>query len=242
LVRTLTDSVVALAAAIVILAASIAPFLTSAWVGFEQDRVGAAALTGYGESDLHAVTSSILGDLVLARGDFGVTLDGSPVLNDRERSHMRDVRGVFQAFGLLALGSFAILGFHGWLAHDWTDRRRTWRSIRRGAQGLAVGVAMAGAVALVAFDAAFEVFHRLFFAQGTFDFDPRTDRLVQLFPDAFWSETTLAVGAVTLVAALLVRRIAGLRAAAGGPEAVAARRSSVERSAGERSTTGGILP
>jgi integral membrane protein (TIGR01906 family) len=70
----------------------------------------------------------------------------------------------------------------------------------------------------VAFDAAFEVFHRLFFAGGTYLFDPRTDRLVQLFPETFWSETATAVGAVILVLALGTAWFAGrrLRTIAGG--------------------------
>jgi hypothetical protein len=102
-------------------------------------------------------------------------------------------------------------------------RRRLWRSVRRGAQGLAIGVAIAAGVALVAFDAAFELFHSLFFPQGSFDFDPRTDKLVQLFPDAFWSETTIAVGAVAIAAALAVRWVAGRRmVAAPAPIAVRA--------------------
>jgi integral membrane protein (TIGR01906 family) len=231
------DSIVAIAVAIVILVASVAPFLSPAWVGFEQDRVGAAALTGYSELDLHAATNAILGDLVLGSGDFAVAINGQPVLNDRERSHMRDVRGVFQAFGLLALLSVGVLGLAARRLRGAVGRRRFWRSVRHGAQGLAVGVAIAAGVALVAFDAAFEVFHRLFFAPGTFDFDPRTDRIVQLFPDAFWSETTIAVGAVVLGAALPVAWVAGRHVAAGDP--VAAPASPAGPSRGERSATSG---
>ena len=37
-------------------------------------------------------------------------------------------------------------------------------------------------------------FHRIFFAGGTYLFDPRTERLVQLFPDQFWSETSIVLG------------------------------------------------
>jgi len=249
--HSLAGSVVALAVAIVILAASVAPFLSVAWVGFEQDRVGAAALTGFSEPDLHRVTNAILGDLVLGSGYFEVTADGSPrgvvVLNDREQAHMRDVRGVFRAFGLVALGSVAVLAFAARRSRGApTARRRLWRSVRHGAQGLAVGVAIAAGIALVAFDAAFEVFHGLFFPQGSFDFDPRTDKLVQLFPDAFWSETTIAVGAVALLAALAVgwvarRHEAAAAAAATDPVSgqMAIPASPAGRSPGERSATSG---
>jgi integral membrane protein (TIGR01906 family) len=79
---------------------------------------------------------------------------------------------------------------------------------------------VAGAFAVFAFDAAFEVFHRLFFSAGSYTFDPRTDRLVQLFPEQFWSETAIAVGAVAIVAALLTAWQAGRRARSAAPAAV----------------------
>jgi integral membrane protein (TIGR01906 family) len=76
---------------------------------------------------------------------------------------------------------------------------------------LAVLIAIVGVFALVAFDAAFELFHRLFFS-GNYTFDPATDKLVQLFPEAFWSEIAIAVGAVVIVVAILVAWRAGRKA------------------------------
>jgi integral membrane protein (TIGR01906 family) len=99
---------------------------------------------------------------------------------------------------------------------------RAWKAIRNGARGLAVGVVVAGVVAFFAFDAAFEIFHRLFFAGGSYTFDPGTDRLVQLFPFAFWSETTMAVGAAIIVLAIIVAALAGRRAQPHGETAPAA--------------------
>jgi integral membrane protein (TIGR01906 family) len=242
LARSIAGSVVSIAVAIVILAAAVAPFLSPAWVGFQQDRVGAAALTGFSEPDLHRVTSSILGDLILGRGDFGVTTNspsGVLVLSDREQRHMRDVRGVFGGFALLALASVTVLVLAAGRSRGAPDaRQRLWRSIRRGAQGLAVGVAIAAGIALVAFDAAFEVFHRLFFAQGSFDFDPATDKLVQLFPDAFWSETTIAVGAVAFAAACAVQWLAGRRAVA-APTSLTVPAAPAGRSPAEHSAASG---
>ena len=42
----------AVAASIVVIAIAILPFLTPAWVSFEQGRTHAASLTGYTEADL----------------------------------------------------------------------------------------------------------------------------------------------------------------------------------------------
>ncbi len=203
----------AIATAIVIVAIAILPFLTPAWVTFEQNRTGAPALTGYTAGELQAATGAILADLVIGPPDFDVEVSGQPVLSDRERSHMRDVRGVFAGFGLLAVVAAVIVvgGVLG--ARRLGHPERAWRAVRGGAVALIAGVVVAGAVALVAFDAAFEIFHRLFFPGGSYTFDPGTERLVQLFPFAFWSETTMAVGGVIVVLAVVVALVAGRRAA-----------------------------
>jgi integral membrane protein (TIGR01906 family) len=125
---------------------------------------------------------------------------------------MRDVRGVFAGFAVLAVlaGIGLVAAFV--LARRLGHTERAWSAIRNGARGLAIGVDVGGAIAYFAFDAAFEVFHRLFFAGGSYTFDPGTDRLVQLFPFSFWSETTMAVGAVIIVLAIVITVMAGRRA------------------------------
>jgi integral membrane protein (TIGR01906 family) len=204
----------ALSTALILVAIAIVPFLSPAWVTFEQGRAEAAAWTGFSEPDLRTVTNSILEDLVIGPPTFDVALDGRSVLSASERSHMQDVRAVFAGFFVATAAAAAILGIAFWLggrrAAPWT-RRDAWRALRIGGLGLAAGIVIAGVVVVVAFDLAFEVFHRLFFAGGTYLFDPRTDRLVQLFPEVFWSETAIAVGALALVLAIGTARLAGRR-------------------------------
>jgi integral membrane protein (TIGR01906 family) len=205
---------VALATALVVVAVAVGPYVSSGWVAFEQGRSGSAALTGWSDADLRTVTDAILADLVAGPPDFDVELNGGAALTETERSHMRDVRNVFASFYGAAAVAFAIVAAAFWLAgrrrSGWT-RRDAWRGVRFGAIGLAVATAAAGVIALVAFDLAFEVFHRLFFASGTYLFDPATSRLVQLFPDAFWSETAIAVGAMILGLATGTAWLAGRR-------------------------------
>ena len=203
----------AFATAVVITAIAIVPFLSPAWVSFEQGRTGAQQLTGYTTVELRMATDAILAALVLGPPDFDVAVGGAPVLNPREQSHMRDVRGVFAGFALFALVAGAGLVIAIALARRLGHPERAWSAVRNGARGLAIGVVIAGVVAFFAFDAAFEVFHRLFFAGGSYTFDPGTDRLVQLFPFAFWSETTMAVGAVIIAVSIAVTLIAGRRTA-----------------------------
>ncbi|HTK46115.1 MAG TPA: DUF1461 domain-containing protein [Patescibacteria group bacterium] len=206
---------VAAATALVILGASILPFTTPAYVRLEQDRTGVGSLTGYSGGELDLVTNQILADLFLWRGDFSVgDADLGLVLNEREQGHMRDVRGVFAGFELLVLASVVVLALAFRRRPDSAARAALWRAVGSGGRGLVVAIAVAGAFAVFAFDAAFEVFHRLFFSAGSYTFDPRTDRLVQLFPEQFWSETAIAVGAVAIVVAILTALLAARRAGA----------------------------
>jgi len=200
----LAAAATAVAAAIVVVALAILPFLTPAWVSFEQGRTHAAQLTGYTDTQLAAATNAILHDLVLGPPAFDVSIDGTPVLEERERAHMRDVRGVFGGFyGLAAIAAFALVTlFVG--ARRMGHPERVPRAVAAGMRWLVVAIVVAAVVATFFFDTAFEIFHRLFFPGGSYTFDPRTDRLVQLFPFDFWSETTMVLGGVILAMAGLV--------------------------------------
>jgi integral membrane protein (TIGR01906 family) len=207
---------VALATVILVLGIGVAALFNPPFVAFEQNRASSTGWTGYTTEELRTATDAILGDLYFG-GDFAVTVRGQPVLDPREQAHMRDVRGVFAGFYVaVLLSALLVVG--------WRSRREVWfwRATRAGAVALSVGVVVLGAVSLVAFDALFEVFHRIFFAGGTYLFDPRTERLVQLFPDQFWSETSIVLGVVLLVlagAVALVGRGRGRGAGATEPDA-----------------------
>ena len=230
--RTLPERIAAiatgLAASFVLIAVAVLLFLNPVWVSFEQGRTHAAELTGFSEADLRTATDSILHDLVIGPPDFAVQVAGVPVLEERERAHMRDVRGVFGGFFLLAgIATFGLATLVAG-ARRMGHAERAWSAIATGMRWLIVGVVVAGAVAAVAFDQLFEVFHELFFPAGSFNFDPRTDRLVQLFPFDFWSETTIVLGVVIVAAAAVISIAARRRArvvAARSTESASAPRS-----------------
>jgi integral membrane protein (TIGR01906 family) len=199
------------ATAVLVVAVAVLPFLTPAWLAFAQDRSGAPAWTGFSPVELRAATDALVHDLVVGPPDFDVEVAGSAVLTERERAHLRDVRGVFGGLAALALASIALLALVLTRSGQ-PDRAAAWRSIRSGALALAGVVALLGLVAAVAFEPAWEVFHRLLFA-GNYTFDPRLDRLVQLFPAQLWFETSITLGVLIVVLALGVAWAAGRRAA-----------------------------
>lgn len=198
------------AAVIVILGVTILAFFNPFWIGFEQGRADVPALTGYTSTQVEAVTTSILGDLLLGPPDFAVTVDGQPALDAAERSHMVDVRNVV----LPALIVFAIaVAVLAWLlATGWRDAW-LWRAIALGSGALAAFGVAVGIAVVFFFDAAFLVFHLVFFPAGNFSFDPRTERLTQLFPDQLWTETSVGIAATGLIIASTVAFLARWRAA-----------------------------
>ena len=200
------------ATALVLLGGSILAFLNPVFVRFEQDRTGVAQLTGYSAADLDRVASRLLGDLVFWQGDFDVPVGGRQVLSPAEVGHMRDVRGVFAGFFALVAAALLVLVVAFLRTCGTEARAAAWRAVGGGARGLAIAIAVVSAFVMFAFDAAFEVFHRLFFAAGSYTFDPRTDKLVQLFPEAFWSETAVFVGVVALLASIGTWLVARARA------------------------------
>lgn len=197
------------AAVIAILGVAVAFFFNPLWIGFEQERSGVPAITGYTSDQVRAVTGSILGDLFLGPAAFDVAVDGQPVLDAAERSHMVDVRNVLLPvviiFGVAIAVLAALFAVH-------RGRPWFWRGIALGSGALGLAGLVVGVSVLFFFDAAFLAFHLVFFPQGNFSFDPRTQRLTQLFPDQYWTETSIGLAIVGLTIAVVVAVAARQRA------------------------------
>ena len=145
-------------------------------------------------AQVDAVTRDIVVEVWVGPGTFAQEVAGEAVFTERERSHMADVRQPRARLLRARRGR-----------RDRPRRPRPglragpapyWRAVALGAKVLAVGTIAVGVAFALFFDRAFTLFHQLFFAEGTWTFDPATDRLVQLFPYAFWTETTIAIAVV----------------------------------------------
>ena len=205
LAERIAPTLAAVATPCVVVGFAVLLFLNPIWVGFDQDRSDVSVLTGYTPAQVREVTGSILSDLVFGPPNFNVTLDGKPVLDASERSHMADVRKVLMSLGFVALLAAILLIVAGVAS---CLRRSFWRAVAAGARVLTVGVVVVGVAFALFFDQAFLLFHEIFFAPGTFMFDARTEKLVQLFPDQFWSETSVAIAGAVLGLSVLVWKVA----------------------------------
>jgi integral membrane protein (TIGR01906 family) len=220
--RRLAGFAVALATALVLTGAAIALFFNPAWVSFAQGRANAAAYTGWTPEQVDGVTRDIVLEVWFGPGTFEQEVAGEPVFTERERSHMADVRGVVLSFYALVLLGAATLAVAGLASRGspWF-----WRRVGFGAKALAIGTIAVGSAFLLFFDTAFTLFHQLFFAEGSWTFDPATDRLVQLFPYQFWTETSVAIAVVglglTIAAWALATRLARPRGTPAAPAAAA---------------------
>ena len=137
-----------------------------------------------------------------------------PFYTADEISHMTDVRRVFDGAKILIPAGLFVMALRLQRARS-RNAATMFRLIRDGAIAAGVAVAVVGAVAAVAFDAAFLLFHQVFFPQGNFLFDPATSNLLRLYPDWYWQGITLRIGLsfIGLAAAVAVAAAMGLRRA-----------------------------
>lgn len=202
--------VAAIATIVVVVAVGLLPFLTPLWIFPAQARAATDLWTGWPIETVHAVTGDVLVDLVVGPPDFDQVVDGEPVFNEREVGHLRDVRGVLLGFAVAVAIAVIVLVV---LRSRHRADRADLRGIRAGGVVTVAAIVALGITAAVAFETLFEIFHRIFFASGSYTFDPTTERLVQLFPMDFWFETSIAIGAAILLVAAVVAIAASRRLA-----------------------------
>jgi integral membrane protein (TIGR01906 family) len=123
--------------------------------------------------------------------------NGSPLYNERELSHMSDVKNVVQGalsawyISLVILTLLAILAWRGKWIPDYIN------GLRRGGIwmiGLAVVLGLIAGIGIVAnpnvFEQFFIFFHSLFFKGNSWLFE-FSDTLIRIFPIRFWEDAFL---------------------------------------------------
>lgn len=175
------------------------------------DRYNAEDSTGLSRADLDSTAGALRQYFNNSETTFFHTVtDGGlqePVFNARETRHMQDVKSVFvwvnrlQELSVIFVIAY-VISFFIW-SRDGNIRQLAQQSLI----GVALGTALVGSIAVFAafgFDAAFTRFHELLFANDFWQLDPRTDHLIQMFPEPFWRDMTIVLGVMSGIEALLV--------------------------------------
>jgi integral membrane protein (TIGR01906 family) len=136
---------------------------------------------------------SFLGDLKFP--------DGKAFYNERELSHMSDVKSLVQVMlkgWVIGLAILLLLGIWAWRSFWLVDYKA---GLRRG------GWATIGVIILILigvatnFDVLFTDFHRIFFTGSSWIF-LYTDSLIRLFPIRFWQDCFIDMGIMSIAGGL----------------------------------------
>ncbi|MCY3602880.1 MAG: TIGR01906 family membrane protein [Chloroflexi bacterium] len=134
------------------------------------------------------------------------------LFSEDETLHMEDVKGLMRAIfraNEVALGFvLAYVAATVLWAGERSGRTLAKETLAAVGAGALVGVAV-GIVALVGFDGAWNQLHEILFTNDLWLLDPRTDRLIQMFPETFWAEATFIVVGMALAEAVVLVGAAG---------------------------------
>lgn len=129
--------------------------------------------------------------------------DGSDLYNERELSHMKDVKRIIKPvlwFGFVSwilLVGFSIFSYRG---------KKKWEkgfllALRKGGYLTIILIIIIGVLAASNFWDFFTVFHGLFFVGDSWLFY-YSDTLIRLFPLRFWQDVFIMVGVIAIVGSL----------------------------------------
>ena len=128
---------------------------------------------------------------------------GDPLYNDRELSHMDDVKVVVTNGRLFWLGTLVV-----WIAillflYLKNSLAGVKKALNLGGW-LTIGLmGLMGVTILLSFDALFTQFHNLFFESGTWTFY-YSDTFIRLFPLRFWQDAFILIAVLSVIFSLVL--------------------------------------
>ena len=134
------------------------------------------------------------------------------LFSEDETLHMEDVKGLMRTIfraNEVSLGFVLayVAGLVLW-SGERSGRDLAKETLVAVGVGAAVGV-LVGILALVGFESTWERMHEIVFTNDLWLLDPRTDRLIQMFPETFWAEATFIVVGLALAEAVVLVGLAG---------------------------------
>jgi integral membrane protein (TIGR01906 family) len=168
--------------------------------GFPSDPYGldTAQRTALAKTGLESIRPGSEGVVLLERATLP---DGSPAFQERELTHMRDVRTLFGAalrLQLIAVLAIAVLA----LALARTGLRTAVPAgLLAGSVATLVIALLVVPIILLGFDGFFTGFHEVFFSGDSWQFAD-SDTLIRIYPERFWVDVSRFTAAMAVVQAL----------------------------------------
>jgi len=176
----------------------------------EFNKYGVGQVTGLPPDELERVAQSFIDYFQGEPGRLDVIVQTSRgtdfLFNEREIAHMEDVQALMRiflrgwTFATVALVICIVLIV---IVDPPTGGRELMRAVAVGGALLVVAVGALGLAALIDFDRLFVQFHLLSFSNDLWLLDPRTDRLIQLFPEGFFYDSAIRIALLTVGTGLL---------------------------------------
>mgnify|MGYP000970652631 CR=1 FL=1 len=132
-----------------------------------------------------------------------IKMDNGQVLyNDRELSHMVDVKNLVQVMQKIWIGVgvlYILFALYAWRSHDFSG---FWKGVMRGGWLTNALIVILVVFIFIGFNDLFTNFHHLFF-QGDSWLFAYSDTLIRLFPLQLWQDAFLYAGILTAVLSIL---------------------------------------
>jgi integral membrane protein (TIGR01906 family) len=127
--------------------------------------------------------------------------DGSPLYNERELSHMKDVKDVYRQMVRWWNGFLGLLILAGiYFNVSRTNRNSFGYYLNKGGWLTIFFIMTIIVLTLTSFNSLFTQFHRLFFRGDSWIF-LYSDTLIRLFPIRFWQDAFILLGIISILEA-----------------------------------------
>jgi integral membrane protein (TIGR01906 family) len=128
--------------------------------------------------------------------------NGKPIYNERELSHMLDVKNLVQLMMkiMIPMAAFLVLAWIFAWRLGW--KSEFWKSVSLGGWLTLGMIGLILIATVINFDALFTGFHHIFFTGSTWLFYTN-DTLIRLFPEKLWSDAFTFMGVFTLATGVI---------------------------------------
>jgi len=208
-------------------------FNTAQLYDYSLRRYDAPALTGVPMQELRRANRELIRYFNDDRPLLFLTVQDArgervPLFTPEETAHLADVKALLRRVyrvqeGALAYVLVAVVAVFVW-AREASIRQLAWAVLASAALCLAA-VAAVGVGAVLGFEGLWASFHSLLFSNDLWRLDITRHHLIQMFPEAFWFDMVMLIGAATAA------QMAVLALAAGAYLLLAQRRALGEASA-----------